>query len=276
MQTVYSTALVATGENETLVIPRGYGRDGSRMGIVYCHNLGGSAFYPALDGAGEPNFQRILQTLADVGNYPIIFQDMGGQTWDNDVAMARITSCKAFLQQIPSLGNSWMGGGAKAGKIGLFCWSMGGSSSVRWAADNPTLVACMAGMQPLSDVNDLRNFNRPNGWTGTTPNSPFNGRSANLGLGLAQDSTSDYPAHGTSLAALPAGTDPTTHYPTGIPAKAWYSTDDVTVLPATVTTLWRDLMGGIAVAAGTGGHGDAGLAPIDGWEVAEFFRTYET
>lgn len=276
MQTIFSAGQVFLGENETLAIPRGYARDGSKMGIIYCHNLGGSAQYPALDGAGEPNFQRILQTLVDIGGFPVIFQDMGGQTWDNDTALARVTASKAFLQQLPTVANGFMGGGAKAGKVGLFCWSMGGSSSVRWAADNPTLVACMAGLQPLSDINDLRNFNRPNGWTGVTPNAPLNVRSANVGLGLPQDSTSDYPTHGASLAALPAGTDPTTHFPTGIPAKAWYSTDDVTVPPATVTHLWRDLMGGTAVAAGTGGHGDAGLAGVNGWELVQFFAQYQT
>lgn len=270
MLTRYGVGNATTGEKDVLVIPRLYKRDGTKMGIVFCHFLGGTATIPMLDVANNPNFRRIITAIVDVVGLPVVSTDLGGAGgWNSNATMTKVSEARTWLQ-------SASGGGAKAGKIGLLCWSMGGSAAVRWAADNPSLVACMVGLQPASDLNDFRNFNRAAGWSGTVQNVPQIGRGINVALGLADFSTADYPTHGQSLATLPSGTDPLLHHPTTIPAKAWATSDDAVVIASTVYTLWEGLMGGQVIDAGTGGHSDTGLNTVDAMEVAQFFADHQT
>lgn len=240
--TGYSTA--APGEHQALLTANNYRPDNTRMGIVYCHSWGAVTSIAAYPYSGTSLYVPImLQRLAECG-WPVIVADLGLDTWGSDTGIARVTEAKAYLQGV---------GGAKAGKVGIVAWSMGGAVSMAWMRANPTLVQAAYLMQPVSDLNDLVVNNRSGG--ASSVNAAYPG-------GVYTDAT-DGPNHSpVKFAAQLAG----------IPMKIISASDDAVVIPSTVAT--------VAAATGaqtsilTGGHGDGTLSKIDPLDVSSWLAAH--
>lgn len=143
---------------------------------------------------------------------------------------------------------------------------MGGWAGLNYAADND--VGAMVFAMPGISLGDVRRNNRPNGWAGTTQNNPANCGTINTAWGLPFSSTDDYPTHGTSFAALPAGADPYTRTAEliGLRALFYSSSNDTTMLPS-IQTLFVSTIGAPATSRSLGalGHTDTaiGAVPVD-------------
>lgn len=264
----HSTGRVVVGQDEALLHARLDKRDGTRRGVIYCHNLGAGALTP-LDPTVAPGTNQLLRAIADAG-FPVLTHDFGYGAFGNPAAVELVEAARQVLQFSPAQG----GGGAKAGPVILLGVSMGGALAVNYAKTYRANVRALLGVVPLSDLDDARNNNRPNGWTGAAPNAPINVNAINTAYGLPMGSTGDYPLHGSSLVPLPAGANPAIDYAgaVGIPAKAWYADSDATVPPATVIDLWAHKLGGEAVDISPGPdlHDEAAIERIDPDDVLRF------
>jgi hypothetical protein len=267
------------GQGYATIKPRHYRPDGTRRWIVWVHFAG----VGALDHwrAGIEGCLRLLSAIGDV--IPILVIDGGaipGSGTDNglfnignDALIATIADAVAWVTNPAK-------GGGKTDKVILGASSQGTSGILNYARANPTKVAALWAALPASDLADIRNNNRPNGWTGTTPNSPPNVNSINAAYGLVSKSTSDYPTHGTSLSSIPANHDPAASdlspiVAAGIPDKAWYAPSDPTALQATVLTTWVNTLGGTRVAISPdAGHTDTSIGAVPATDVISFLAPY--
>lgn len=239
--TSYGTSRYQSGEADCVFLPKRWKGDGTRIGIVWEHSAGQTA--AGIKNAANTGQYTLAHAVAEY--FPVVVADLGGQlTWGNATAQTRLGTARSYLQSTY---------GAKAGPVVLIGVSMGGLLAVNWAKNNPSLVACIAGITPASDLADLRDNDRA-------------GHKADIesAWGIA------------SGAPLPAGANPATDYAgaVGIPAKAWYSTGDTLVLPATVTDLWGTKLGGQLTVVGTMDHGESAVAAVDVHELFDFIEAH--
>jgi predicted esterase len=221
-----------------------YRADNTRPAVLWAHGRGGS-------GVNETQIADNFRVMNGVscGNYPILSMDMGGQTtWGNDTAIAKVTDAKTYAQ-------GTLGG--KAGKVLLWGGSMGSLVVLNWAAANPTLVAAVACALPANSLVDLHDNNR------------------------GGFKTEIETAHGTGvLASFVGNATATAHDPTqqaanliSFPIKLWYSTDDTTVVPSTVTAFQTavNTAGGNCQIQSMGAIGHT-ITAIDETQVLRFFQ----
>ena len=224
----WSIDKVVSGQRELIIKPK-FPPESPKMGIMFCHGAGGLA-----DQALRPEFAKVLQPLSDLG-HPIMSHDLvSSATWGNDAGQSAMTTAKAYMHASM---------GAKAGKILLVGASMGGLSSFVWAKNNPTLVAGIIGIVPVSDVNDIYTNNRQ---------------------GLATWIASAY-AGGWSQATLGAARNPITFATAGalagIPALLFSAASDATVIPSTVLAL-KNAIGASATHVSMTGDHDNYTVPV--------------
>lgn len=255
MHASYGVATITAAEKCTIWTPKDWYRGKDRP-IIFCHPLAGTGLSGG-DALGAPGLHKLIRGLAR--RLMVIVTDLGGSsTFGNNASRDDITTIKAYAEGTL---------GCPAGRARLVTNSMGNLAALRWILNGGAgdIVSVLGAF----DTDDVRNFNRPAGWAGTVPNTPNNVDAVNTGWGLAAGSTGDYPTHGTSLVALPAGANP---YPAAnaIAAPyshlAYYSSDDTTALPATTQAHVAALgTRGTAVSLGALGHTDTatGAAPPD-------------
>lgn len=231
---------VTVGEAYTATLAKYPKPAGTMPGVIFCHGNTGRSW----DSSGA-DFAQVVNALADAG-YPVLSGDWGGSsTWGNDTTIARITTGKAYLQASM---------GAKAGKIILVGASAGGQGALVWAAANPTLVSCLVGLLPVSDVNDIFVNNR---------------------AGIAANISSCY-SGGWSQATYGATHNPVTIAAAGgltaLKMRLFYGTTDTIVIPSTVTTLAASAGANTVISSVPGDHVGATLASIDAATVLAFVQ----
>jgi len=247
----YGVGRYATGEADVLITRRTYRPDGTRRGIIYCHGAGERAISLLNSNSNKTEEAVLFQTLAEAG-FPLVACDLGtgtgtttGDSWGNTNAQARVADAITWLQS-PS------GGGAKTGQVLMLGISMGNSTMINYAKNNPSNVAAMVGIIPVSDLDDIRNNDRNSyrSWIDTA-------------YGVT------YPA------ALPAGANPATSYSgaVGIPYKTWYAADDTIVMASTVLALTAAI-GGTATSVGNLGHSNAAVGAVPISAVIDFFLAH--
>lgn len=259
MFTSIGSGRIHAAESDGIVLPRLFKGDGTKPGIVICHQGGatGSGIISGL--AATPGMQAILTVLANAG-YPMVSQDMGPNLshWGNSTAVTRLTECRTYLQGTL---------GAKSGKVACLTVSMGGPQALNCAKANPTLISCAVSFLPATNLGYIRD------------NDIQSQRNViNTAYGLAADSTGDFPTHGSSLVALPSGANPHVDTPTNFPWLAYGTTDDPYVDNAMMPAMAAAIVsaGGTAEThfTGTGGHSDAAAAGADPQHVAAFFQAH--
>lgn len=239
------------GESHTLALPRGYKRDQSKIGVVFCHGAGELA--PTMWQGSLPSKaaeSALLAAIADV--YPSISFDSGvwaaGNTtdsnhWGNAQSVTRLGQAITLLQSTAA-----SGGGAKAGKVILIGLSMGHAQAINYAAANPNNVAAIVGVLPVNDLNDIRDNDR-------------GGYRASISSAFG---TGAWTAPGTPALGAPGNPAANASSITAIPHRLYYATGDAICTPATATALQATIGAKCSsVTIGAGGHSDASLALVD-------------
>lgn len=246
--TSYGVGRYVASEGDTLWLPRGYQKDGSIRGVVYCHGAGELSATPLNAGGGKTNEAALLNAIGSV--YPMVSVDSGvwaqggitdSNSWGNTNAQTRVGQAITWLQAAG-------GGGAKTGKVILFGISMGHAVSMNYAQANSANVQAILAVLPVNDLDDIRDNNR----------------------GSYQSSISTAWGTGAWISAgnpaLPAAANPakTTNQTNlgAIPQRLYYASDDAICMPATVTTLVTNLPIITTVNLGTGGHSDASVGHV--------------
>lgn len=226
------SAATGGGTGTLLVLPDDWRGDGTKTGVVFCHgyNTTTSPEYEARSpdpSAGIPNMYRLVDAIVRAG-FPVVSckngsagltsaspytfpitepaaTPGGSNGWGNATTENYITQARAYLQSA--------GIGAKAGKILLIGQSMGHIACIRWAKNNPTLVAGILSSMGVADLSNI--------YANATYTASIN------------------TAHGGtwSQASLGAATNPLTIAQSGvlaaIPWQGWYGSSDTTVPKST-------------------------------------------
>jgi pimeloyl-ACP methyl ester carboxylesterase len=231
---------VSSGENFTTLLPKYPKPAGTMPGILYLHGNTGDSFE-----ALRPELSPVLSALVNAG-YPILSGLWGGtSTWGNDTTLARITAGKTYLQGTM---------GAKAGKIVLIGASAGGCGAMVWASQNPTLVSCLVGLLPVSDLNDIYTNNR--GSAAANLSSCYSGGWSQATYGAAHNPVTIAAAGGLS----------------SIKMRLFNGASDATVIPSTVQTLATLAGANTVLTSVPGDHVWPTYAGIDAPTVLSFIQ----
>lgn len=259
----FGTGRYVAAESDVLWTPRGYQPNGTIRGVVYCHAFGelGASVNQYVNGLNKATLMAAIAAL-----YPVVSFDGGifgsGTTtdtnsWANPNSVTRLGQAITWLQAAG-------GGGAKAGKVILFGYSMGHALALNYAQQFPAQVAGIIGVLPVNDLDDIRDANR-----GTF----------RAGISTAWG-TAAWTAPGTP--PLPAGANPAlpanqTNLKT-IPQRLYYANDDVICTPATAVALLNNL-GPVCTGVNlgnTGGHTDGTVGTVSTADVLAFIAGHLT
>jgi dienelactone hydrolase len=257
MYTSLGVGRIHASEKDAIILPRLWKGDGTKPGIVLCHQGGADGW--AFNTQGNTGMIAIIKALAEYG-YAMVAQDMGPNLfpWANATSRARFLECRTYLQGTL---------GAKSGAVGAVTLSMGGPQALLTKKENPTLVGPIVSFLPATPVGYYRD------------NDTQAQRSViNTALGLAAGSTADYPTHGSSLVALAANSDPHVDTPSNTHWLAYGTNDD----PYVPTSKMTEMAGLIVAAGGTatttvtgsGGHSDSAAQGADPLDIVRHFQTY--
>lgn len=157
---------------------------------------------------------------------PSISAIMHGQTYANDTSMSDIGVAKGFIEtELELTGN----------KVHLIGISMGAALAVRYASLNPTLVASVTGIIPLSSI--------INYYTGLPAGATKNEIATAWGV----VAPADLPA-GADIVTLGTAMDGV------VPSRLYYASDDPLIPTADVIALGNAIGAEAVVDMGTGGH----------------------
>lgn len=140
----YSATVPAEGQ--LLVRHKVTKMNGTVPAIVCCHSHNATLdqYTPGVQTDVDPGWHTWM--LAQSG-YPLFAVEHGGLAgWSNQAVMDRMDDAYAYA----------IAQGAKAGRIGLMAWSMGGLTALNWIKRNPTKVACAWLWSPVSDLDWAR------------------------------------------------------------------------------------------------------------------------
>lgn len=152
-------ARVQAGESGIIVNPRIINGSG-RYGIIACHGAGGDyTQWPA--HASWPNLSKLL-TRAAHGGIPSISEHLGGDTFGNATGVSRVAAALTAMASET---------GCSSTKAHLVGASMGAAVALEYAIANPTKVASMTLLIPLTSMINAAKTNPP---TGTEANAAGN------------------------------------------------------------------------------------------------------
>lgn len=211
---------------------------------------------------GSHSLASVLQTattedrlradaLAQAG-YVVICGDLAQTTsqgtFGNSTAQTRVGQLKTYVQGAFPYP-------AASGKVHLVAGSGGATAALNYARANPTLVASMYLIVPLVDLQDFFTSRTDGTVTQAEVNAAYGGSVA-----------ASYATHNPSASGNQAAL-------AGVPMKLVYSTNDLYVPAATVTSYAAlvNAAGGSAVAVSQGAQGHSGLG-VDPVDVARFFN----
>jgi pimeloyl-ACP methyl ester carboxylesterase len=197
----------------------------AKTGVVIIHGAGADADYFLTDPLSNP----IAPTIVSTNRMPAIATDAGGNlTWGNSTAQTAMDATMTyFTSQL----------GAKDQVI-LLGQSMGGTTVLNWARNNPSKVAAIVLHLPIVDLQDIVDNNRGPGLGPTVP-----------------------PAYGNPLGdVIPPAFNPaanTADY-VGMPIRIWYSTNDLSCDPGVVAA-FGTAVGATMTSLGAVGHSITGI-----------------
>lgn len=232
-----------TAEGSLLMLPKRWLADGTVRGVLFMHGATGNETQ-MVDNTNFPGLRSILAAVAMAG-YPVLGVYAGGDTWGNATAQARMDDAKTYLQGTV---------GAKSGTVAIIGGSMGGLAAQNWAKANPASTACIVGLVPVSDLNDIKTANR--GGLAASVNAAYGGTYVEATHGAT------YNPHTYAATGL-----------AGIPYKAWYGASDAIVIPSTVTDVCTAAGASATAVSVVGGH-DTALDNIPTADVVSFIGAH--
>lgn len=226
------------------VVPAGWQADGSKTGFILMHGAGSDETTPFWDiFAG---FRDIILAVVKAG-YPVLSIYAGGNLWGNTTCQTRITEAVTYLQGTM---------GAKAGGVGFIGGSMGGGSALTWASNNLADVACVVGIQPVSDITDIVTNDRGS-ILDTQINAAYGGAWSEATYG-AQFNPATLADNGDL---------------DGLVYRAYYGASDTIVIPSTVTDLVTAIGSTASAVSVVGGHDDTMIGNIYPQDVVDWIRS---
>ena len=241
--TSYSVGAVAAGEGALEIRPK-FPPVSARRGTMFVHGAGSDATYCiAPYGKQSTTTGRIVETgtVAFSG-------DIGGTTtWGNATAMARMSSAYTYLQ-----GRT----GVAPGPVALVSGSMGGLTSLNWAAQNRDKVACVVTVIPVINPNDIVVNNR-DGYAASV-NSAYAG-------GWSQ---ATYGSTYNPLTLAQAGKF------AGLPILIFYGLTDTLCVPAQAEAFAAAVGSTVTLVPLPTGHEEATYASVDADRAAAFVAAY--
>lgn len=198
---------------------------GAKTGIVVIHGAGVDADY----FLNDPLSNLIVPNIVSTNQMPAIATDAGGNlTWGNSTAQTAMDATMTFFTSQMKADD----------RVILLGQSMGGTTVLNWARNNPTKVAAIALHLPIVDLQDIVDNNRGPGLGPTVP-----------------------PAYGNPPGnVIPSAFNPaanTADY-VGMPIRIWYSTNDLSCDP-TVVTAFGTAVGATMTSLGPVGHSITGI-----------------
>lgn len=237
--TGYSAAVPA--EKQLLIHHKRTPLNGSAPAILCCHSHNNTLdqYTPGLPTEADPGWHAWM--LAQAG-YLVLAVEAAGQTaWSDQASMDRLTDAYNYV----------IAQGAKAGKVGVMGYSMGGLTALNWIKRNVAKVACAWLWAPVTDLDWARTQNT---W-GT-------------------EITADYPA---GSAGFNVHDEPQSWRGIGVPIVAAHADDDTTV-PSSQTDAFIAAVGDPLVTkrrVATGGHVDL-FRSVPEAETTRHFLTHLT
>lgn len=142
---IYSVGSVVAGEGSLEIYPT---VTGNRPGVQSVHGAGSDATYCiATDG----NQSTLTDLIAQAGFTAISGDNGGPAAWGNSIAVQSVNAYTSRLQGMA---------GVTPGKIALIGSSMGGLTSLNFAAANPSKVSCIVAIIPVINLTDIYTNNR--------------------------------------------------------------------------------------------------------------------
>lgn len=241
--TQHSVGTVSSGENALIIKPK-YPPVVAQRGVMFVHGAGSTATY-CIDTYGRQS--SLTGAIANAG-FTCFSGDIGGtSTWGNSTAMARMTTAYNYLQTQP---------GVKPGKVALISGSMGGLTSLNWAAANPTLVSAVVSVIPVINPNDIVVNNR--GGYAASINAAYGGAWSEATSGA----TNNPRTMATNSAKLQ-----------GIPMLFFYGTTDTLCMPAQVEGFAASAGMNVTLVPLATGHEEASYTAVDHPRVTAFLKT---
>lgn len=194
-RSLHGKGTITAGENFVHMKPD-LVRESEQMRAIiglHGHNSDASQLMPFWVGG------RHTAQLVEAGYQVLLLDAGGGQTWNNNAAMAAITAAYNYL----------VAQGMAGSKIGLLAWSMGGGNALQWMKENPDKVSCLFAFAPMTDLN----YFNTNGYTAEIAGA-YGGNYANsAGHRIAGDADFSFwrghgavkLVHGTADTTVPIG-----------------------------------------------------------------------
>lgn len=246
--TAYTVGTVAPGE-ACLTIRPAVPRNVTRPGVLFVHGAGSTATY-CIDPYGRQS--SLTGAIAQAG-YVGMSGDHGGvNTWGNSTAMVRLSAAYAFLQGQP---------GVTPGKVFLISGSMGGLTSLNWAAANPDKVAGIVSVIPVISPGDIVANHRTLAGTDYAPmvNAAYTGGWSDAAYGA------------TSSPRIMAAT---TAKLRGIPMQLWYGLTDPLCIPAETEAFAASPGMTVDLHPLPTGHEQASYSAVDHQAVIDFLAAH--
>lgn len=146
---IYYRNAIRANEGHVEILPK-FAPSVPKRGVMFVHGAGSDSLY-CISPTGKQS--TVTNSIVDAGHVGVA-QDVGGPaTWGNSTAVGAMTTVYNHLIARP---------GVKDDKVFLMFGSMGGITSLNWAAANPTKVAGIMGVIPVINPNDIKTNNRWN------------------------------------------------------------------------------------------------------------------
>lgn len=141
---------VVTATDQQLLMYRDRQPAGVGPGIICLHGRGATANQYAPNSARDYTPGTLANALAREGFRVMAIDDNGTVDWGSQDSTDRINEAITYLQDATK-------GGAKAGKVGIMGWSMGGMATLNWLDQNIAKHACSWLWAPATDLEWFHN-----------------------------------------------------------------------------------------------------------------------
>lgn len=238
----YSIGTVSSGDGALLWRPK-FNPSVLLPGVLHAHGAGGYS-YNAVDPTGLQS--SLYGSVVDTGR--VLFAgDYGGtENWGRADAMSRMTTAYNYLQTQPNV---------RSGRVVLMGGSMGALCCLNWASANPSKVACIIGVIPVTNLNDIVVNNR--GGYAASVNTAYGGWS---------ESTYGSTYNPKTMALAGKYND--------IPILLFYGTSDTLCVPSEVLAFKAAAGGNTTLVPLTGGHDYGTWSLVDRQQVTDFISAH--
>ncbi|HEY1140085.1 MAG TPA: alpha/beta fold hydrolase, partial [Lysobacter sp.] len=219
----------AAAERDVVIRPK-YVRAPSR-GVLYAHGSeageGGAVQWMSI-----PSRWPVMRAVG--AKATMVAADLGGnQTWGNNTAIARMASAYTYARALPDFADT---------KVNILAQSMGATTALAWAAQNPTLVGRIALMIPVINLADLRD----NSWVQPNIDAAYGGTYVEATQGATHN----------PLTLAAAGKF------AGLQIQLWYGTTDTLCKPEHAEQ-FATYVPGCQLKPIPGGHAESTILEID-------------